>query len=143
LKIKYNPKVSSFKKVVLETKVDTIGSKYPFVFKNDSVYYSEFPISGLISYFMDEDNLFFNKEEFAFAEKTTALSNSNIALEREFKLLVLEWLTDGKPKLFRSPTEGNYIVRLMNVSLAPNDTLGRMLHTFSCTAYEIDDSDNI
>lgn len=143
LKIKYNPKVSSFKKVVLETKVDTIGSKYPFVFKNDSVYYSEFPISGLISYFMDEDNLFFNKEEFASVEKTTDLSNSNIALEREFKLLVLEWLTDGKPKLFRSPTEGNYIVRLMNVSLAPNDTLGRMLHTFSCTAYEVDDSNNI
>ena len=25
----------------------------------------------------------------------------------------------------------------MNVSLTPNDTLGRMLHTFQCTAYEI------
>jgi len=50
---------------------------------------------------------------------------------------VLEWLTNGKPKLFRSPGEGNFIVRLMNTSLSPNDTLGRMLHTFSCTAYEI------
>ena len=28
-------------------------------------------------------------------------------------------------------------MRLMNVSLAPNDTLGRMLHTFSATAYEV------
>jgi hypothetical protein len=27
----------------------------------------------------------------------------------------------------------------MNVSLSPNDTLGRMLHTFSATAYEIDE----
>jgi hypothetical protein len=27
----------------------------------------------------------------------------------------------------------------MNTSLSPNDTLGRMLHTFSCTAYEIAD----
>jgi hypothetical protein len=27
----------------------------------------------------------------------------------------------------------------MNTSLSPNDTLGRMLHTFSSTAYEIDD----
>jgi hypothetical protein len=29
----------------------------------------------------------------------------------------------------------------MNVSLSPNDTLGRMIHTFSCTAYECDNSD--
>jgi len=50
---------------------------------------------------------------------------------------VLEWLNNGEAKIFRSPTEGNYIVRLMNVSLTPNDTLGRMLHTFQCTAYEI------
>jgi hypothetical protein len=27
----------------------------------------------------------------------------------------------------------------MNVSLTPNDTLGRMLHTFQCTAYEVAD----
>ena len=143
LKIKYNPKVSSFKKTVLETKIDTIGSKYPFVFKNNNVYYGEFPISGLISYFMDEDNLFFLREDWGFENKTIDLSGDNIALEREFKMLVLEWLTNGEPKLFRSPTEGNYIVRLMNVSLAPNDTLGRMLHTFSCTAYEVYDSNNI
>ena len=143
LKIKYNPKVSSFKKTVLETKIDTIGSKYPFVFKNNNVYYGEFPISGLISYFMDEDNLFFLKEDWELEDKTINLSGDNIALEREFKMLVLEWLTNGEPKLFRSPAEGNYIVRLMNVSLAPNDILGRMLHTFSCTAYEVDDSNNI
>ena len=52
---------------------------------------------------------------------------------------VMNWLNNGQPKLFRSPGEGNFIVRLMNVSLTPNDTLGRMLHTFSCTAYEIAD----
>jgi hypothetical protein len=52
---------------------------------------------------------------------------------------VLNWLTNGKPKLFRSPGEGSYIVRLLNTSLTPNDTLSRMLHTFNCTAYEIAD----
>ena len=62
-------------------------------------------------------------------------------MEREYKMRVLEWLNNGKPKLFRSPTEGNFLVRLMNVSLTPNDTLGRMLHTFSATAYEIDSAD--
>jgi hypothetical protein len=67
----------------------------------------------------------------------TNLSAENIYNERQFKLEVLEWLNNGEAKIFRSPTEGNYIVRLMNVSLTPNDTLGRMLHTFQCTAYEI------
>jgi hypothetical protein len=57
--------------------------------------------------------------------------------ERYFKLKVLDWLTDGKVKLFRSPTEGNYLVRLLNVTLTPEDALGRMLHTFTCQAYEI------
>jgi hypothetical protein len=51
----------------------------------------------------------------------------------------LAWLNNGKPKLFRSAAEGNYIVRLMNVSLTPNDTLGRMLHTFNCQACEVAD----
>ena len=69
----------------------------------------------------------------------TNLSAENIYNERQFKLEVLEWLNNGEAKIFRSPTEGNYIVRLMNVSLTPNDTLGRMLHTFQCTAYEIAD----
>ena len=72
-------------------------------------------------------------------QKTTNLISSNQASERIFKLNVLEWLTNGEPKLFRSPTEGNYIVRLINSSLTPNDTLGRMLHTFNCTACEIAD----
>ena len=40
-------------------------------------------------------------------------SDENILLEREFKLEVLNWLNDGRPKLFKSPYEGNYIVRLL------------------------------
>ena len=139
LKIKYNPKVSSFKPTVMETKIDTIGSKYPFIFRNGRVYYREFPISGLISYFSDEDNLFIDKEELQLVEKTTFLTGKNIKSERAFKMKVLEWLTNGEPKVFRSPGEGNFIVRLMNCSLSPSDPTGRMLHTFNCTAYEIAD----
>lgn len=139
LKIRFNPKVSSFKKDLMETKIDTIGGKYPFIFRNGRVYYSEFPLSGLISYQMDEENLFMSKEEFSVSEKTTNLISENIAAERIFKTKVLEWLTNGKPKVFRSPAEGNFIVRLMNTSMSPNDTVGRMLHTFSSTAYEVAD----
>ena len=139
LKIKYNPKISSFKNVNQEQKIDTIGSTYPFIFRNGYTNYKEFPISGLISLLMDDNGDFNNTiknrdDEFSVL---TDLTGINIANEREFKLDVLKWLTDGRPKLFRSPSEGNYIVRLMNTSLSPNDTLGRMLHTFSTTAYEI------
>ena len=161
LKIKFNSKISSFKTNIPETKIDTIGNKYPFIFRNSQVKYFEFPISGLISYYMDDENLFLKSNEFNIDFKsleniprystpdeiyplldqtniaTTNPTAENIQNERFFKLKVLEWLTDGNPKLFRSPTEGNYIVRLVNCSLSPLDQLGRMLHNFNCTAYEI------
>jgi hypothetical protein len=57
--------------------------------------------------------------------------------EKYFKLEVLEWLNNGKSKLFKSPSEGNYIVYLLNTNLTPIDSLSRMLHSFSCNAYEI------
>jgi hypothetical protein len=59
--------------------------------------------------------------------------------ERLFKNKVLEWLNNGKPKLFRSPHEGNFIVRMMKTTLNPENKLGRLLHTFNGTAYEIAD----
>jgi hypothetical protein len=50
----------------------------------------------------------------------------------------LNWLNNGSIKLFKSSTEGNYLVRLFNVSLSPEEKVGRMLHSFSAVAYEID-----
>jgi hypothetical protein len=47
----------------MESKVDTIGSKYPFVFRNGNVGYKEFPISGLISFLTDENKLFIPEEK--------------------------------------------------------------------------------
>ena len=105
---------------------------------------------------MDEDNLFMNDEDLGLTKnfvrkktvatadtnlnvRTTNLVGYNFSAEREFKLEVLDWLNNGIPKLFRSPGEGNYIVRLMNSSLSPEDGLGRLLHTFSSTAYEVAD----
>lgn len=156
LKIKFDPKVSSFKTNVTEAKLSTLGEKYPFIFRNGVNYYNEFPINGLISYHMDNDEMFLKSAELGLTNawtrpktaspkignkqpKTTDLVDYNFAAERIFKMKVLEFLNDGKPKLFRSPGEGNFIVRLMNSSLAPNDTVGRMLHTFSTTAIEVAD----
>lgn len=139
LKIKYNPKVSSFKRNTIEQKTDTIGSKYPFIFRNGNISYHEFPISGLISYLADNNQQFLSLSDLNIEARATNLTTENIAAERLFKMEVLKWLTNGEPKLFKSPGEGNFIVRLMNVSLAPIDTLGRMLHSFNCTAYEVAD----
>jgi hypothetical protein len=161
LKIRFNPKVSSYKPTILESKIDTLGSKYPFIFRNGNVNYKEFPISGLLSYLADEKELFMQgvyppevnlerhnsvngvnittEERLNIADAGSKLTSDNFFRERQFKTAALEWLTDGKPKLFRSPSEGNMIVRLMNTSLTPNETVGRMLHTFNSTAYEMAD----
>jgi hypothetical protein len=55
LNIRFNPKVSSFKQTILETKQDTIGGKYPMFYRNGQVGYKDFPISGLISMLMDDN----------------------------------------------------------------------------------------
>lgn len=150
LRIRFNPKVTSFKSTILESKMDTLGGKYPFIFRNGNVEYKEFPISGLLSLIGDpnerflqgiQKNLYLSRSEAVKAQNNYDLdqwlTGDNLRREREFKLAVLAWLTNGQPKLFRSPSEGNFIVRLMNTSLTPNDTVGRMLHTFQSTAYEI------
>jgi hypothetical protein len=63
LKIAFNPKVSSFKETILEQKTDTIGSQYPFFFRNGHIRYKEIPISGLLSYYLDDNELFTTLEE--------------------------------------------------------------------------------
>lgn len=218
LKIRFNPKVSSFKNTRLEQKIDTIGSRYPFIFRNGIVNYKEFPIAGLISYLADNNEMFINHVEdlnivlpedcylpsdeyvYRYIEmpENTILNNDdliyyqdasgdwdsvtyaekendviyylreqiqvmrarektpsarevykntitldsvgyNMRAERRFKMQLLEWLGNGKIKMFKSAAEGNYLVRLMNVSLTPEDKLGRMLHSFSATAYEVEE----
>lgn len=157
LRIRFNPKIASYKINHLETKIETIGSQYPIIFRNNKIAYKEFPVAGLISYLSDTENLFLNlheTEDNPYGRPETAGMPSNIGntsqagyqhlnreiiKERQFKMEVLNWLNNGKPKVFKSPIEGNSIVRIMNVSLTPEEKLGRMLHSLQCTAVEIDD----
>ena len=154
LKIQFNPSINSFKKVISETKVETIGSVYPYIIRNGAINYAEFPISGLISFQMDEDEAFATKEEL-YQNKTLMkkynkyntvenedwpiLDANDFVYEKLFRDKAIEFLTDGNVKLFRSPTEGNYLIRLTDVSFTPNQTLGRMIWNFSATATEIDE----
>jgi hypothetical protein len=101
-----------------------------------------------LEWFSNEKNLFTSKsallngydlayEQFNADNRISA--HRDFILERKFREAVTDFLLDGKPKLFRSPTEKAAIVRLMNVSTTPNAGLGRMLYNFSATAYEIAD----
>ena len=139
--VKFNPKVSFFKTTLQESKQDSIGGKYPFFYRNGNLGYKEFSINGLISYHMDENEEFMTQEQLGLsaAAPTHNLTGYNIVAERKFRNAVLDWLNNGEVKLFKSPTEGMYLVRLMNISLSPEDKLGRMIYSFSATAYEVDE----
>lgn len=69
------------------------------------------------------------------------LTDNNIFIERKFREKVEEFLNEFNYKLYKSPTEGNIVIVLMNVSLKPIESLGRMLYEFSATACEILDND--
>lgn len=149
LTIQYNPQVSSFKTTILEQKQETLGGKYPFFLRNGDCYYKEIPLSGLISYQADPSNKFqatgiYQNNAPTIRTRTqmyqgTWNEGDEFYLERNYKRQVEEWLNNGEPKLLRTAAEGSFIVRLMNVSLSPMQQLGRKLHTFSATAYEIAD----
>lgn len=146
LKIKFNPTVSSFKRTIQESRTDTIGSQFPFVRINGNANYAQFPIGGLISFQIDESNLFtsieelFGKHLYLYTDYNNnhkITEANNIVYEKLFKDKVIEFLYSEQPKLFRSSTEGNFIVKIMDVSFSPNATLGRRIVSFTATAYEI------
>lgn len=147
LKLRLDTSISSLKRNISESRVDTIGSQFPYIKRNGYMNYKTFPITGLISYFMDDENVFTNKNElFGDTLKLYEEYNGGIriddyndsVLEKRFRDKVMDFLYANNVKLFRSITEGNILVKLMDINLTPNQTLGRHLYSFSCTAYEID-----
>ena len=148
LKLAFNPQISSFRRVLSENKIDVIGSPYPFIKRNGAINYAQFPIGGLIASAMDEDGLFITKEQI-YGTNKTYYDNFNstqeipdyrdLVYERFFREKVMDFLYKDDVKLFRSPTEGNIIIKLMDTQFQPNQTLGRRLWSFTSNAYEIDE----
>lgn len=152
LRLKLNAQVSSFKYTIPETKLETIGGQYPFIQRNAAVKYRQFPINGLISSLNDDDEIFINKSMLL-----KGVSNKNLYeqyntrkgiknfndfyYERIYRETVLDFLQNGKPKLFRALTEGNILVRLMDISLTPFNVGNRLMYNFSATAIEIGSAD--
>lgn len=153
LKLQLDTQVSSFKTNLYRTKQDAIGNQYPLFFENGNVSYKTFPLNGLISIVEDEQELFIKKNQLYNEDENAQVladyqslydenkqSNEIYFLEKKFRENVEKWLNNGKPKLFKSLTEGNIIVNLLDVSLSPKEELYRLLYTFSSNAYEISEN---
>lgn len=140
LKLRYDLNLNNFQKTYSDVITPTIGGKYPFITRVGSADYYNFSMSGKISFSMDENNLFLPKD---FAHGYTASSvvdQYDFTYERKFRDEVYKFLTDGKPKLFKSPSEGNLVVRLSSVSMSPVNNLSRLIYNFSATATELDEA---
>ena len=61
----------------------------------------------------------------------------DITLEREFRNKVIDFLTNNKVKLLKTAQEGNFLIKVTNVNLTPENQLGRYIYSFSCDAFEI------
>ena len=169
LKLSFDFQVSNRSNAVNRTKTDTLGGQYPIFTQNSKLKYHTYTISGRISS-EDDGELFLPKEEIFGSEyfnsrynngnnitdtsifdgKTGSLTQieriqpgNDWLYEREYRDAVEDWLNNGKPKLFRSMTEGNMVVMLDTVSLTPDTVLGRRLYNFSATMYEIGNGKNI
>lgn len=136
IKLNFNGELSSFKHTQLAGKLDTLGSTYPTIAYNGHAYYAEFPLSALVSAYMDEENLFMEKDFEVLSTNPTA---ETVQIERKFRHKVETFLNDKQYKLFKTPTEAdkNIIVALTGATLSPQQSLNRMIYSFSTNAYEV------
>lgn len=153
LKIRFNPQVNNYSHVVSESLTQTIGSKYPFIRRNGNVNYRTFSLSGTITHFMDtrQNSMhaspldLYGTNEFGGKSKYDQYNNrhninvyNNSIYERDFREKVIDFLYKNDVKLYKSTTQGNMLVKLMNISFTPNNTLSRHIYDFTCTVQQID-----
>lgn len=144
--VKFNDNISGFKRNVADNIITTLGSKYPYISRNGNMDYRSFSLSGTIAYEMDAQNQFASRTAIYgdwinvygsyFVNHYYNQKNDKIT-QRKFRELVMTYLYDDVPKIFRSTSEGNILVRLTDINLTPNNQIGRIIYDFSCTATEI------
>lgn len=72
-------------------------------------------------------------------ENINNLTDDYYFVERKYREIIIDFLNDGEYKLYKSPTEGNILVVLTDVSLTPKEELGRLVYSFSATAIEVEE----
>lgn len=149
LRVRFDPQITNFSHVVSESSTQTIGSKFPFIRRNGNVDYRTFTLSGTITHFMDtKENGMKASPSDIYGSNLEMYegwnSNHNITpyndsvYEKKFRDKVIKFLYENKVKLYKSTTEGNILVKLMNISFTPNNQLSRHIYGFTCTAYQVD-----
>lgn len=146
-RIRYNQQVSSMRQNIAEARTETLGAQYPYIRRNGYINYRSLSISGLITFFNDYNDTFTSKDELygdaasplytAYNETQNITDFNDYVHEREFREKIIQFLYADNIKLFKTLTEGNVLVKLMNISLSPQQSLGRYLYSFNCEAYEI------
>lgn len=145
LRLQFDQSVTTIKRIEKRVSVETLGSRYPLTRKNGIVNYRQFGIGALLSFLSDENSIFFNKKEFYKDNESLYLQfNKDLGIndytdyiiEKAFRDKVEQFLYNGNPKLIRTGTEGNILVRLSDISLEPIQNLGRYLYRFSASANE-------
>lgn len=147
LKVTYDLAIDNLSYFQNIQKIDTIGSKYPFIRQNSAGHYRTLDIKGLITFLSDEDNVFIDDNELFINNTIKELYDvynagqnitdyNNYIKEREFREAVMDFLLKDDVKLFRSTTEGNILVKLLDVKFSPKQELGRYIYDFSATLIE-------
>lgn len=83
------------------------------IYKNSKQLYNQYNKSNNVNYFYD--NIY----------------------ERNFRQKVMDFLYKNNIKLWRSATQGNILIKLMDINLQPVNELGRLLYSFTANAIEI------
>ena len=154
--IKYNPEVSSLKRNYVDVITPTLGNETPFIRRAGQQKYKTFTLGGLISIEAEEEVLFGAYSLLNRADRKLLdiiddiwidrVPTANLPLspydvraakERLYRERLLDFLEDGKVKLFKSVQEGNIWVYLSGVTLTADKTSTRNLYSFSCTATEV------
>jgi len=104
---------------------------------NINTLYEKFILEGSQQVLGDVSSKYYIKT--TMNDKNYLNKNENYLVEREFRKKVMDWLYDGKPKVFKSDTEGLFVVKITEISLEPVEEMGRILYSFSCTMTEIDE----
>lgn len=133
----FNEKITNVKYNYADTFTTTLGSAYPFARRNGSQCYRTFNIEAMIAFESDEMNEFMSWTDNQFAELNLDEYNLARLKQRMYRDAVIDFLHNGKVKLFSSFQEGNMLVRLSNISLTPNPQLDRNIWTFSALATEV------
>ena len=96
---------------------------------------------------MDENGLFLTKEQlYKFNDivelyrqynAQNEITHYDYIYEKDFRNAVIDFLHDGKVKLFKSPTEGNILIKLTDINLTPQEMLSRIVYDFTSVVSEV------